>query len=184
MKYRALTLIQSALLLPCLALNAPAYAGDAQQIIKEFQNGNLPISGTGTPILLPFAMEWDAFTLAVKGENENQRAKPEQYESLTIPDEGRLRDSIEALGHNYEAVNFFTEDKTIEAFNQIYEEAISAGSPVGMIPHDQAMEYWMLSQIIIAGPEAIEAYLGGDYWPQWCLPPLIRCKPLNPPLKE
>ena len=179
MKCRALI----ALLLPCLALNAPTYAAEAQQIIEKFQSGNLPITDTETPILLPFAMEWDA--LAATGENANRRAKPEQYQSLTVPDEGRLKASIEALGRNDEAMKFFTDDKTIEAFNQTYEKAISAGSPVGMIPHDQAMEYWMLSKTITAGPEAIEAYPGDGYAsPEWCLPPLIRCTPPKPVPKE
>lgn len=176
MKFIFRKLIPASIALSCLI--APALADDARQIIADFQNGTLPITDTDTPILLPFAMEWDA--LATSGDDANKRAKPEQYQMLTEPDQNRLKASIDALGKNEEAVRFFTDDKTIEAFNMAYEKAISSGSSVGMIPHEQAMKYWILSRTVSAGPEIIAAYPGGNASPEWCLPPLIRCTPPIP----
>lgn len=180
MKFIFRKLIPASIALSCLI--APALADDAHQIIADFQNGTLPITETDTPVLLPFAMEWDG--LATTGDNAKARAKPEQYQMLTVPDQSRLKASIDALGNNEEAMKFFTDDKTIEAFNMAYEKAVSSGSSVGMIPHDQAMKYWILSRTVSAGPEAIAAYPGSYASLEWCLPPLIRCAPPIPVPKQ
>lgn len=180
MKFIFKKLIPTSIALSCLI--APVLADDARQIIADFQNGTLPITETDTPILLPFAIEWDA--LATTGDNAKTRAKPEQYQMLTVPDQSRLKASIDALGNNEDAMKFFTDDNTVEAFNMAYEKAISSGSSVGMIPHEQAMKYWILSRIVSAGPEAIGAYPEGYASPEWCLPPLIRCTPPIPAPKK
>lgn len=176
MKFIFRKLIPASIALSCLI--APAVADDARQIIADFQNGTLPITKTDIPILLPFAMEWDA--LATTGDNAKNRAKPELYQMLTVPDQSRLKASIDALGKNEEAMKFFTDDKTIKAFNMAYENAINSGSSVGMIPHEQAMKYWILSRTVSAGPEIIAAYPGTGASLLWCLPPLIRCTPPTP----
>jgi hypothetical protein len=176
---KVLNQIKAALCSSLLWLSTSAYADDAKQIIEKLQSGQSSIGETATPLLLPFAMEWDA--LASTANKDLKRAKPKQYQMLATPDPTRMKASMEALGRNQEAVKFFIDPKTIEAFNQTYQKAVDSGSSVGMIPHAQAMEYWVLSKTVTAGPEVIEAYpTAGNASPEWCLPPLIRCTPPRP----
>lgn len=165
-----------------LILVSNAQAQDAAGIIEELQSGTLPIKETATPVLLPFAMEWDAKAAAAT--DTGKPATADQYRALSVPDGNRMAASLEALANNDDAITFYTDPKTIEAFNQAYQKAIDDGSSIGMIPHADAMRYWMLSRTVTAGPEAIAAYRTGNASPEWCLPPLIRCTPPRPAPKE
>lgn len=157
-------------------------AQDAARIIEELQAGTLPIKETSTPVLLPFAMEWDKHATATA--NAGKQPVANQYKSLAVPDGGRLTASIEALTKNDEAIEFYTNPKTIDAFNNAYQKAVNDGSSIGMIPHEQAMRYWIISRTVAVGPNAIAAYREGRASPEWCLPPLIRCTPPRPAPEE
>ena len=103
-----------------LSLSIPEFADDVNQIIADFQNGTLPISKTGTPISLPFAMEWDA--LASNGEYANTRAKPEQYLLFTVPDESRLKASIDALSQNDKVIDLLLTVKPLPRLTTLMTE--------------------------------------------------------------
>ena len=167
-----------------LVVISPAI-GKAQQasdLIDQFEAGQMPIDAAEIPLLIPFARQWDKLAAPEKDSEELPRA--DHYQMLAIPDEGRLKETIDALTRNDEAVKFFTQDETIEAFNQTYQRAVDSGSSIGMIPHDKALKYWIASRALTAGPEALAAYPGGGTSPQWCLPPLISCTPPQPPPTE
>lgn len=153
-------------------------AQETQGIIDQFETGVLPIEATEIPLLLPFATEWDR--VARTTEPGSGAAQLEQYRALSIPSDDRLNEALSALSSNALALEFFTSEETIAAFNLAYEAAQSEGSPVGMIPHDQALRFWMTSRAITAGPEAIAAFPRNGPSVQWCLPPLILCTPPTP----
>lgn len=183
---KALTYISlkslAAIALACLPLVPEAKAQDAAGIVEELQAGTLPIKETATPVLLPFAIEWDAKATAVT--DAGKPATADQYRALAVPDGGRLAASLKALANNDDALTFYTDPKTIDAFNRTYQKAVDDGSSIGMIPQADAMRYWMISRTVTAGPEAIAAYRAGRASPEWCLPPLIRCTPPRPAPKE
>lgn len=165
-----------------VALTMAANAQDADKIIEELTTGTLPIMEKSTPILLPFAVEWDA-NAAIADDLYAQTATSE-YQALMVPDVSRLQASVEALANNAAAKDFYTDDETIAAFRSAYEDAAARGSTIGMIPRDDAMRYWILSRTVASGPEAVADYRPGYASPEWCLPPLIRCTPPRPAPKE
>ncbi|MDX8353961.1 hypothetical protein [Cognatiyoonia sp. IB215182] len=151
---------------------------EAQLIINQYKTGALPIEAAEIPLLLPFATEWDR--VARMTEPSSGAVQLGQYQALSIPSDDRLKEAMSALSNNAHAIEFFTNEQTIAAFNQAYEAAQNDGSPVGMIPHDQALRFWMTSRAITAGPEAIAAFPRNGPSAQWCLPPLILCTPPTP----
>lgn len=160
-----------------LSISSVALAQNAEDIVHEFARGNLPIGIDDAPLLLPFAMEWDAQASAIHG--QSMRAQLRDYVHLMEPNSSWLEDSVRALAENDEALFFFSSAEMQNAFDETYEHARQAGSSIGLIPHDQAMRYWMLSQAISAGPSFIERF-PGDPQIQWCFPPFIRCVPPAP----
>jgi hypothetical protein len=174
--------LTSRILLTLFLTSTAALSQDMQALIDEFEAGNLPLEGKEIPLLIPFAKEWDS--LAATDENTGELPNLNQYQALTSQDGERLREAFSALAGNDDAVAFFTEDDTINAFNEAYTRAQNQGSPVGLIPHEQALRYWMASRALTTGPDILSAYPGGYASPEWCLPPLIRCTPPIPVPKE
>lgn len=155
-----------------------ASAADIHSLVGKFRRGDGPINETSTSVLLPFAMSWDA--VAATGALETMRARRPQYGAFVDPGEDRLIKSVEALAQNPDALDFFDDPDTEAIFKDVYDRAAQKGSPVGMIPYDDAKLYWMVSRAIAAGPDAIAAYSRDKVSPEWCLPPLIRCLPPRP----
>ena len=175
MRYSCARILVAALIF--IGLTTPAMATDIEDIINEFRNGQLPISENETPILLPFATEWDSFSQPTNDSTRTQRNQ--EYHQLTVPDGDWLRASVEALISNDDAVEYYTSEETNAAFREVYEQARQSGAAVGLIPYEQAMRYWLLSSAVSLGPENLEAYPSGPN-AQWCLPPIIRCGPSPP----
>ncbi|WGI22820.1 hypothetical protein [Amylibacter sp. IMCC11727] len=156
-------------------LAVPAFAETVDEIINEFQRGELPIENSASSILLPFAWEWDAVSSKVVG--RSNLAKGEAYHALSTSDEDWMKASIQALTSNDNAVDFFKTDETMEAFDKTYQTAVDIGSSVGGISREDALRYWILSRAVAAGPEVLSGLPQGEISVQWCLPPLIRCTP-------
>lgn len=161
-----------------IATASGAYAQEPQSIIDDFSAGMLPIEAAELPLLLPFAAEWDS--VVSKSYDLNIAPTIEQYQALALSDEQVLIDSMSALANNPDAVDFFANEETIEAFNLVYDNAINERSSVGMIPHDDAMRFWVVSRTLATGPEALASFRIADPRIQWCLPPLISCTPPEP----
>lgn len=174
-------LSSSVLLLAVISLigsSTSAFATDIYSLVEKFRQGDGPINKTSTSVLLPFAMSWDA--AAATGALASMKARRSQYEAFADPGEDRLQESMEALAQNPDALDFFDDPDTEAIFKDVYDRAAQKGSPVGMIPYDDAKLYWMVSRAIAAGPDAIAAYSPDKVSPEWCLPPLIRCLPPRP----
>lgn len=155
-----------------------AEAQDAKQLVDELGTGVLPIEAKEIPLLIPFAREWDR--IAATEKNAAKAPSLNQYRSLSKADKTRLSETLSALAGNDEALSFFTKQETIDAFSEAYSKAQAKGSSIALIPHHQAMRYWMVSRVLAAGPEAMARYSDGYVSPEWCLPPLILCTPPTP----
>lgn len=176
MKY----LICKLLLLITLVTGASSHstAEDMSSLIEDFQNGNLPINSSNVSILIPFAMEWDA--QAASSASSSISIDPEHYRTIMRSDSNLLEKSIEALTANSQALEHFKKPEVQEAFDKVFEQARENGASVGMIPHNKALQYWLMSQILTVGPKTLSASLDNPSL-QWCLPPFIGCTPKAPP---
>lgn len=174
--------LPSRILLILFLTSYAAHAQNMRALIDEFEAGNLPIEGKEIPLLIPFAKEWD--NLATTGENTGKAPTLNQYQALTSQDDEKLREALSALAGNDDAVTFFTEDDTINAFNEVYARAQEQDSSIGLIPYEQALRYWMASRALTTGADILSTYPGGHTVAQWCLPPVIRCTPPIPVPEE
>lgn len=149
---------------------------DMTQTTAPTERSSLPNYPHDRAFLAAFALEWDRQAGVILG--QDYMVPTDTYRRVVTVDKSELTDALQALNANGPLMNWLATPEVMSRFNDTYQTAVESGSVISFFEHEQALQYWAVSQAIAIGELRAQQDLADLLF---CLPPLIRCTPRTSP---